>query len=700
MSTSGQRLVFLSGLPSGTAAQHLLAIKQSGVTAGQMLLSRSALLTGTAGQHLLDSGVPAGSRTGNLAAIEAADIFAANGGTGAGISGTFNGIELGADSFASLGNVLTFGSFGATEVGQDALASLGSVLVTGSISATDQTDSLAAAGSVLVTGSWAVTEVGADSLSAVGSVATFGVFVTTETGADQLAAAGLVVTTGALAGVEFGVDTLSASGLTLVSGALAVGETGQDVFAASGSAFWVPVVGVAAATETATDQLSGFAKLLVRGTIVGIEQPDQFSGTAKLIVKGAQSAQETGDDSFFAIDLLRFGYWNKIKSEVVTRRIKLDVSTVEIDLNPVAQQIKLNPYAAVISANVAAVQARMDVQAQLLALTYKIGVFLKFAFFDEKAQLSDAITGFDIGKGASDAVSAIDKLLFGLNRPLQDGFVAFSQHAAHLGKQLGEDAFQTIDSEVLSVVKGLNDIPAARDALRADIYKALADAAKVLDSISRGSGKALTDAAAASDTRSSSVTKALADAARSSDAANRSTVKQLFDAARAIEAITVGLFKAAADGARASDAANRGVGKPLLDSTTALDSALKSFTRPLLDGARALDAITVIRGKNFFDVVGATDDFDGALSLEDDQEMVFSKSVSDSAFIISTFNRQIGYNRTYGDSAQVTDIVTNTSGKGHFDVAGVGSSGTLRSQSYCEASYFAEDYVGDSRNFS
>ena len=632
MSTAAQKLVQLSGLATGTAAQHLIAISQSGATAGQRLVSRSIFASATAGVHLNE------------------------------------------------GVVLS---------------------VTGSLAGTDQPDSLAAIGGVAVTGAWTVTEVGDDSLAAIGRTIASATFSAAEVGADQLFGAGSVRIIGLLSTTD-GPDTMSATGTVewaVFTGTLAAQEQ-NDLF---GSAGQVLIAGPFAALEE-QDTGSYAGTVLIQGAANTQELPDSgdvIAADVDAVVSGGLAvAEPIGDDSFFAIDLLRFGYWNKIKSEVVTRRIKLDVSTVEIDLNPVAQQIKLNPYAAVISANVAAVQARMDVQAQLLALTYKIGVFLKFAFFDEKAQLSDAITGFDIGKGASDAVSTIDRLLFGLNRPLQDGFVAFSQHAAHLGKQLGEDAFQTIDSEVLSVVKGLNDVPAARDALRADIYKALADAAKVLDSISRGSGKALTDAAAASDTRSSSVTKALADAARSSDAANRSTVKQLFDAARAIEAITVGLFKAAADGARASDAANRGVGKPLLDSTTALDSALKSFTRPLLDGARALDAITVIRGKNFFDVVGATDDFDGALSLEDDQEMVFSKSVSDSAFIISTFNRQIGYNRTYGDSAQVTDIVTNTSGKGHFDVAGVGSSGTLRSQSYCEASYFAEDYVGDSRNFS
>lgn len=61
MTTAAARLVFLSGLPGGTAATHLLAIKLSGTDAGSMLVSRSGLVTGTAAEHLLaDSTTPVG----------------------------------------------------------------------------------------------------------------------------------------------------------------------------------------------------------------------------------------------------------------------------------------------------------------------------------------------------------------------------------------------------------------------------------------------------------------------------------------------------------------------------------------------------------------------------------------------------------------------------------------------------------------
>jgi hypothetical protein len=61
MTTTGQRLVDLSGLPTGTAADHLVDISLGGTTAGQRLVSRSSLPSATAAEHLLDAGGAAGS---------------------------------------------------------------------------------------------------------------------------------------------------------------------------------------------------------------------------------------------------------------------------------------------------------------------------------------------------------------------------------------------------------------------------------------------------------------------------------------------------------------------------------------------------------------------------------------------------------------------------------------------------------------
>jgi hypothetical protein len=58
MTTTGEKLASLSGLPSGTVIEHLMAISPAvsfgtGLNTGQRLVQLSKLATGTAMQHLL-----------------------------------------------------------------------------------------------------------------------------------------------------------------------------------------------------------------------------------------------------------------------------------------------------------------------------------------------------------------------------------------------------------------------------------------------------------------------------------------------------------------------------------------------------------------------------------------------------------------------------------------------------------------------
>lgn len=55
MTTTGQRLVEISQLSTGTAAQHLRAAGVTGITAGELLVSYSRLPTATAIIHLLQT---------------------------------------------------------------------------------------------------------------------------------------------------------------------------------------------------------------------------------------------------------------------------------------------------------------------------------------------------------------------------------------------------------------------------------------------------------------------------------------------------------------------------------------------------------------------------------------------------------------------------------------------------------------------
>lgn len=188
-----------------------------------------------------ESPAPAGGTvTGNLAATESADTFAATGNVI--VQGTLAATES-ADTFAATGDVVVQGTLAATD-GADTFAATGSVATVGTLAATESADTFAATGTVLVEGTLAATE-GADTFAATGTVLVEGDLAATE-GADTAEFIGASVVTGNLAATE-GADTFAATGIVITNGALAANES-PDTFAATGV---VLIQGTMAATEGA-----------------------------------------------------------------------------------------------------------------------------------------------------------------------------------------------------------------------------------------------------------------------------------------------------------------------------------------------------------------------------------------------------------------------------------------------------------------
>lgn len=196
--------------------------------------------------------------------------------------------------------------------------------------------------------------------------------------------------------------------------------------------------------------------------------------------------------------------------------------------------------------------------------------------------------------------------------------------------------------------------------------------------------------------------------------------------------------------------------KPFSDSFGATDSDTLSFAKgvtetPALTDARIFDFTKVISEQLF-----STDDLDGEASAEDDQEIQFVKTRSDSSALTDNFSKTVTFSRTFtetpavnddqsfdvtkpitespstsdsfskvvafsrsfSDGSSASDIDTLNTGKNLSDNGGIidsqvvqftkassdsgvaADSGSLRSQGYCDFTYFAEDYVGASRTFT
>jgi hypothetical protein len=175
--------------------------------------------------------------------------------------------------------------------------------------------------------------------------------------------------------------------------------------------------------------------------------------------------------------------------------------------------------------------------------------------------------------------------------------------------------------------------------------------------------------------------------------------KALADTATATEASAFALAKPLADTATPSDSFSRAVDyiRNYADTYGVTDAEVISFIKRAYDTFTATDAITTITFAKFLaDGVAMNDAFDAT----DGAEWAFTKGVSNIVFTGDSFSRAVDYRRGFSDATygfsetKFFDFV-----KSLADNTTTSDTGSLRSQGYCDFSYFAEDYVGDSRTF-
>ena len=177
-----------------------------------------------------------------------------------------------------------------------------------------------------------------------------------------------------------------------------------------------------------------------------------------------------------------------------------------------------------------------------------------------------------------------------------------------------------------------------------------------------------------------------ADTARATESIGVVPSKGLFDSAAASESIGVVPNKGLFDGAATFDdqlyfAEDYVIGAPAAPTYTLGRQIELAVSKPVSDAVSAAEAKAISFQRSFSESTNVTDDVNGALS-EDDQLIEFFKSLENQAALVDA-------DRSYVMSKILAEIPT------------AASSGTLYSQGYTvDMSYFAEDYVGESRAFS
>ena len=288
--------------------------------------------------------------------------------------------------------------------------------------------------------------------------------------------------------------------------------------------------------------------------------------------------------------------------------------------------------------------------------------------------LSDAVYATDDVNGAADLDDEQNISFFKITSDL-----AFATESIDLTAEfvrVFSDSGVLSDDDVLFIGKGLADEGFIDDAQTFSVAVSKSDGGSVLESASLDLYKAVSDA--------SSVSESIAIA--------MDYVRSLGDSSSALEDLSVAIDKVFADAAGVSDVIN----------------ILLIFNIGLADSAVINDDQILSSGISTFDV-GTT---------SDNQNSDFLKSISDLPFLtdladlVATYNRligevaliidlpSIGIERPLDDISSSEDDAVKLTAKNENDASLVADSGTLRSQDYCEFSYFAEDYVGEFRQFT
>ena len=295
----------------------------------------------------------------------------------------------------------------------------------------------------------------------------------------------------------------------------------------------------------------------------------------------------------------------------------------------------------------------------------------------------------------------------------------------------------------------------AEDGFVYQFLKTLTDDTALVDDAVMAFYKVLAENPSVSETQVFDFYKSLANSAVATDVYTAHLRRSLTEPPVAVDIYTYAFNKVTADGAVATESDFKAVAKVLAENPTLADTNVLSFFKSISENPNFTDTInTLAITKLLTDTVNATDDLDAAASILDDQEMQFTKITTNATTVADSFARVVAFLRSFSETPGLTDVNTLGIGKtisenpafsdtnyvnfgkllseqpnitdllalqvtlspftetpGVTDSADVvpnkvftelpslTDAGSLRSQGYCDFTFFAEDFVGASRTF-
>lgn len=245
-------------------------------------------------------------------------------------------------------------------------------------------------------------------------------------------------------------------------------------------------------------------------------------------------------------------------------------------------------------------------------------------------------------------------------------------------------------------------------------FKYLTDLAYVADSVRYAFTKQLADSVSTDTHTEYAFTKARADSVAPTDALHRDVSKGLLDLVSMPDALASAFSKFVADVTNMQDATNTKLTKAAADAFFLTDSSVHELNKGLSDSVTMVDSLyrVLVFIRNLVDTVSVPDVYASLFTKAPFTEGVTATDVFDrlahkyfyDGFAMND-GADVGDGSTYSFSKGVSNVVfvpdqrIMSVEKPMTDSVGFTESGLVVAQSYCDITYFAEDYVGASVTF-
>ena len=332
--------------------------------------------------------------------------------------------------------------------------------------------------------------------------------------------------------------------------------------------------------------------------------------------------------------------------------------------------------------------AKAKVIFQKAVMKARLGVFIIIAFFQKVFADSSLVTDLTaklLSTFKFDQSSAQDQVSIGAEKQLSDAADIADDAVFQTIKQLSDFGDVT---ELHSLVTGLSkeELPVINEFLSFALNAVQEDSSNFTDSlqIAYNFGRLLADSGQVSDSQLLTLNKLLQDSSSAVDVFNYAAgfVRNFSDDAFIEDAQQIEYQKTKNDSASFVDSVVvlLFTGLNLSDSAALIDALQIELIISRNEAASLADEIAnKAINKVISEQLYSTDDFDGASSVDDDQNMEFIKSRTELGF--------------------VAESIANLVAKTATDTTSANDSGTLTTQSYALEDYFLQEYCGFVRNF-